>query len=285
MNRTRICDLDVNGFFLGDCANGALYARIHYTADPAKDSEWAAHERARVPEREWLREMEMAEDVYDGEPVFADYRDAWHCLAQSEPLPLVKGSHYIGGWDCGQTITPSFVLIQITPRPWQMHALLEVVSPGAEPMEKFAPRVQIELQRRLPGRWDEVEHWGDQTVIQRNGANGETAQQAAGRHGFRIRPASNEWVGRYSAVTWLLMDSIDEHTPRFLIDGRHCPVLREGFQGAYKFEESARGEAVGPGRILIQRPLKNSYSHVHDALQYAACRVKKLFRGGRFEAR
>jgi hypothetical protein len=263
--------------------------RIHYSADPGKDpateagAKWYAKEAPpATPVREWLREMEMAEDVYDGEPVFADYRDAWHCLSPRAPLPIVRGALYFGGWDCGMTNTPAFVLLQVTPQPWQVHALLEVVSPGAEPMEKFAPRVMLALQRRLPGRWDEVEHWGDATVTTMNGANGETAQQAAARHGVRIRRASNEWAGRYGAVTWLLGDEIDEVTSRFQIDGVHCPTLREGFKGAYRFDESPAGEAIGPGRVLKEKPRKDSYSHVQDALQYAAARVKKLFRSGRF---
>jgi hypothetical protein len=258
-----------------NCANGARYVQMHYSVDPQKGQEWARVERAKVPAREWQREMEMDETIYAGEPVYADYRDKRHCPLQGHaPLPICRGATYVAGWDCGQTITPAFCLLQITPKPWQVAAILEVTSPGAEPMEKFAPRVMAELRKRLPGRWDEVEHWGDATVMARNGANGETAQQAAARHGVRIRPASNEWNGRYGAVTWLLMNDINETIPRFLVDGVMCPLLREGFQGAYKFDESSAGDAVGPTRVLKERPLKNTYSHVHDALQYAACRVR-----------
>jgi hypothetical protein len=265
---------------VAQCRNGARYLSVHYTADPAKTTAWAAEEKARVPIREWLREMEMREDVFEGEPVFADYRDAWHNMNGDARLPIVRDATYIGGWDCGQTLTPAFCLLQITPRPWQVHAILEVLAPGPEPMEKFAPRVMQQLLRLLPTKWDEVEHWGDTTLVARNGANGETAQQAAARHGFRIRPASNEWSGRYGAVTWLLTDDIDPDHPRFQVDGARCPILRDGFRGAYRLDLPAFDSSQGPERLFPERPRKDGYSHVQDALQYAACRVRTKLRRG-----
>jgi len=266
----------MKGIAFGDCLNGALLMRIHYSADEEKDEVWAKAKRAKTPEREWRREMELDETVHDGEPVFADYIDKFHCPWDRTPLPLVKGATYIGGWDCGQTLIPAFVLLQITPRPWQVQAILEVVSPGAEPMETFAPRVMMALIKRLPGRWDEVEHWADQTVTTPSGANGETAQQNAKKKGFRLRPASNEWSGRYGGVTWMLADRLDAGEPRYIVDGFHCPVLRSGFQGAYKLDVTQQGDAVGPGRVLANKPLKDSFSHVHDGNQYACARAKKL---------
>jgi hypothetical protein len=266
--------------YLADCANGSRYLRIHYSADPGKTPGWAALEKPKVPIREWLREMEMKEDVYEGEPVFADYRDDWHNMNGDARLPKVSGSFYIGGWDCGQTLNPAFVLLQVTPNPCQVHALLEVLAPGPEPMEKFAPRVLKELHKLVPAYLDDIEHWGDTTVIVRNGANGETAQQAARRYGIRIRPASNEWNSRFGAVTWLLTDDISEKYPRFMIDGGRCPILRDGFRGAYRFDLSNQG-GIGPERIYPEHPRKDGYSHVQDALQYAACRVKSILKWGR----
>jgi hypothetical protein len=218
--------------------------------------------------------MEMNENVYDGECVYPEYRDGWHCLLGERPITLIPGSTYVGGWDCGQTLNPAFVLLQITPLPLQIHAILEVIPPGPEPMEKFAARVQAALTRRIPTMWDEVRHFGDATVTTRSGSTGDTAQGIARKHGISIQPISNEWQGRYSAVTWALADSIDEKTPRFLLDGVHCPTLRDGFRGAYRFEDSPQGDGSGAGRILAM-PLKNAYSHIHDALQYACVATRK----------
>lgn len=260
-----------------ECPGGGRYVRIHYSADPGKrDPGWAESERVGMGRREWDREMEMREDVYDGEPVYADYIDDVHCptAIRSASLPVVNGSTYFGGWDCGQTLSPAFVLCQVTPRPFQVHALLEVVSEGAMPMETFAPLVLQRLMQWHQGLWADVRHFGDLTVSVRSGSTGETAAEVALRHGVRISPVSNQWAGRYSAVTWMLTRRLAEDMPGLFVSGGGCPVLREGFLGAYRFTPAAAGDLRGPG-LILQQPLKNAWSHVHDALQYAALAIKK----------
>lgn len=261
---------------------GDQYMKVHYSADPDKNEEWAASERKTYPIRQWNQQMEMSEDVYEGEAVYADYVDDFHCpfRFRNEPIPVIDGSpFYIGGWDCGQTLSPAFVLLQVAPNPFQVHALLEVTSDGAESMEKFAPRVIREISKRLPGCWANVKHVGDATVVQRAGTDGRTAQEVARKIiGTNIKPMTNVWQPRYSAVTWLLWDKLDEGKARFLIDGVNCPVLRKGFQGAYEFEISSSGDQTGHGRVILN-PLKNNYSHVHDALQYAAMEAQKNITG------
>ena len=51
----------------------------------------------------------------------------------------------------------------------------------------------------------------------------------------------------------------------FLIDPC-CKVLRKGFNGGYKYR---RIQVVGEERFT-EEAMKNSYSHPHDAVQYAA---------------
>jgi len=265
------------GFSSTDLTSGIRYLALHYTADEEKNGEWArGMKQTGIPQREWDREMELREDVWDGEAVHADYVDALHCPAavRSEYLPIVNGSKYFGGWDCGQTLSPAFVLLQVTPRPFQVHALLEVVSEGAMPMETFAPLVQQILMRWHSGLWSEVSHHGDATVTQRSGSNGDSAADVALRHGVTIRPETNVWAARQSAVTWLLTRSLGEDAPGFFLSGKCCPILRTGFQGAYRFRPHSRSQKGGAGTIL-QMPVKDEYSHVQDALQYAAVAVRR----------
>jgi len=265
------------GLAITDLDSGIRYLALHYTADDEKRGEWAKRmKKTGVPQREWDREMELREDVWDGESVYADYVDALHCpvSVRDQYLPIVHGSMYFGGWDCGQTLSPAFVLLQVTPRPFQVHALLEVVSNGAMAMETFAPLVQQVLMRWHPGLWSEVSHHGDATVTQRNGSNGDSASDVAVRHGVVIRPETNVWAPRMSAVTWLLTRSLGEDAPGFFLSGRGCPVLRTGFQGAYRFRPHAASQRDGAGTIL-QMPVKDEYSHVQDALQYAALAVRR----------
>jgi hypothetical protein len=54
--------------------------------------------------------------------------------------------------------------------------------------------------------------------------------------------------------------------PAVLIDPA-CEVLVEGFEGGYAFPE------IGSSGEFKTEPIKNEYSHVHDALQYAATKL------------
>jgi hypothetical protein len=270
--------------------SGARVLDIHYHCDPEKrTTQWRVTTSKGVPIREWMREMEKDESIYDGEPVYRDYDDKVHCPAALiyNDIPIVPGSTYIGGWDCGNTLQPAFVLDQVTPgRPAerQVHTLLEIVAPG-EAMETFAPLVFNTLVQMFPTIWDEVYHVGDQTVTTRQGNNKQSAQDVARRHGIYIHPMSNQWAGRVGAVVWLLCSWIDQSdpdptkwTPRYYVSGKNCPVLHAGFKGGYRLAIAPRGDTSGPGRILTM-PLKNDFSHVHDAKQYAAMKIRELIEG------
>src|SRR5690348_17202456 len=105
--------------------NGTRYAALHFSADPDKDQAYEKRKTqgeqtsdgkwvAGVPIREWKEQMGMHEDIYDGQPVFADYSDTRHCplSIRKTGIPIFPQSAYIGGWDGG--LVPAFVLYQIT---------------------------------------------------------------------------------------------------------------------------------------------------------------------------
>lgn len=287
---------ELQGVGLGELINGAAYLRVHYTADPTKrDPEWATRSRKEMGVRFWDQQMEMSEEIFEGEPVYPDYNDDIHCPKTPKGSPvcprtgksiIVRDSMYVCGWDAGTTVQPAAVLLQITPAN-QVHAILEIVPDKSEPMSTFAPRVMMGIQKMLPHSWAKVHHVGDNTITSRAGATGDTARSVAKNvAAIDIVPISNIWQPRISAVTRLLTERIDENTPGFLVFGAQCRLLRKGFAGAYKYEQSSRGDEQGAGRIL-QSPLKNTYSHVHDAMQYAAIKAWELIeRGGKtFESR
>jgi len=258
--------------------NGPKYVAIHFSADEDKDHDWELAKSQGVPIREWKREMGMHDDIYDGQPVFADYSDARHCpeKIRDKGIPIMPQSCYIGGWDGG--LVPAFVLLQIT-LDFQIHAILEVVTEGDDPMETFVPKVQRAIEQRIPGRYDEIYHTGDPTIWNRTPGTGESSgAYAKRRFGVNIRPSTNIPDVRKSAVTWSLVNRLDNGRERFILDPTECPTLRKGFNGAYQLEVSTRGDTTGPGRILAE-PLKNGYSHVHDAHQYAVIAARKFCEG------
>lgn len=271
----------VYGLDAVDGADGTRYLKLHHYADPEKDSEWIEKIRLSMLSTpgDFRREYLMDETVQYGEPVFADYRDELHCPRLFMPggIPIVKGSSYIGGWDAGGTLNPAFVLLQITPPPHQVHCIMEVIPSRPESMETFAPMVSQALMRRFPTFHLDIEHWGDETITQRGGQTGHTAQQVAARHGIIINRGKNALQGRLGAVTWLLADMIDDRTPRFFVCPVHAPTIRKGFQGGYRYEEAKNTPQSGPERRLLM-PLKNKYSHSADALQMAAMEAVKRIR-------
>jgi len=267
----------MQGMAAVDTRAGDRYIALHYSADPQKDGAWVSREKRGHGMREWDQQMEMIEEIFNGEPVYKDYSEARHSpkLVREKGVPIIKGSVYIGGWDIG--LQPAFVLLQVTPI-YQIQAILEVVSMGGEPMEAFAPRVLRAIKERIPGRWDEIYHGADATVINRTATTGDTVQKVARAFNLYLRPQTNNLQVRLSNVTWALVDEIEERTPRLIVDPINCPTLATGFRGAYKYEDNPRGDSTGPGRIT-NLPLKNGYSHIHDACQYSITIARKFCEG------
>lgn len=248
---------------------------VHYSADPSKrDPNWIRTEKAAMGERQWRQQMEMDEDVYDGEPVFPEFMERSHifeAVAQRSgmlpQLPVFEQSIWLGGWDTGNTLNPAFVLLQLTVE-GQVLAMSEVVPTRPMAMEQFCPMVNQHLRMAHPKVPSVlIKHFGDETGRNRMGNNGESAFGVAKRHGFVIRPVSNIWEGRRSAVSWVLTDCLEGPCPRALFSRLSCPTLVEGFLGAYKLRTSNLGDDSGPGAVY-SAPLKNSFSHVQDAYQY-----------------
>jgi hypothetical protein len=238
----------------------------------------------------------MKQFAEDEALVFPDYCDERHCVVGDGPLPTVRNSSFFGGWNFGGTDFPgknlegcegagcrqsAFVLLQVTPRPWQVHALVELKGQSPEGLEAFIGRVLKTLQIRVPGYWDEILHSGDAATLVQEFRSGKSPKELAAKLGVGINKSDAERTEQLGAVHWLLGDFIDQSTSRFKLDGNSCPVLREGFRGAYRFRE-ASNQAVGSHRVLADRPAMDGFGDVQEALQLAALQVRKRFKRGRF---
>jgi hypothetical protein len=85
------------------------------------------------------------------------------------------------------------------------------------------------------------------------------------KKGFLAAPAtSNNFVARREAVAKYLTRMMDGR-PWLMVDPK-CDLIRRGFNGRYQYR---RLQVVGQERFK-DVPDKNDYSHLHDALQYAA---------------
>ena len=80
--------------------------------------------------------------------------------------------------------------------------------------------------------------------------------------GLKAKPApSNDVALRIEAVDSALSRLLDGK-PGFLLD-KKCVNLKKGFNGGYHYRRLQVS-----GDRYDEKPLKNRYSHVHDALQY-----------------
>lgn len=254
--------------------SGVRFVRLHYSADPLKNQEWAEAERKKEADpRNWDVQMEMRRVIVDGYPIFPRYSEKEHAPESGHnqyfPVNPRSESIFYGGWDAGQTLNPAFVLLEFALNPVKVRVLLEVVSLGGEDMGQFAPRVKQSIEDTYPQLLSLIKHFGDPTIQTRSGSDGLTAQQVAKRYGFDIQASTNQWEPRRTAVAHLLTE-----IGMFELCKHGCPVLHRGFIGQYRYKVSATGDKNGAGAVLMT-PLKNAYSHVQDALQYPSIDIYK----------
>jgi hypothetical protein len=110
--------------------------------------------------------------------------------------------------------------------------------------------------------------FGDPAGEQQAQSDGSTCFQILAAEGLpAVAASTNAETPRLDAVKQALNRRIGD-MPGLLLSPR-CKALRRGFNGRYFYE---RVQVSGDERYK-DKPCKNKYSHVHDALQYACLSV------------
>jgi hypothetical protein len=116
-----------------------------------------------------------------------------------------------------------------------------------------------------------VQAAGDPAGMARSDTDEKTCFMELAEEGIACVPAStNSFVGRREAVAKYLTRLVDGQ-PALLVDPS-CDMIRRGFNGRYQYR---RLQVVGEERYK-DVPDKNDYSHLHDALQYAALHSQNM---------
>ena len=206
--------------------------------------------------------------VADGLPVYPSYRDSIHCSQTGiEPVP---GLPLLLGADFG--LTPAAIIGQhLADGRWLI--LNEFVTEDmgitrfAENLRKY---IAIQYPDHVVGRG-----WGDPAGNQRSQSDERTAIEILNHAtGWRWSPAGNtNDLGIRLEVVKNTLNRLVDGKPGLLISPK-CTVLRKGFAGKYtrKFIKNTANEQ------LHEDPVKNKFSHPHDALQYL------LLGGGEYSA-
>jgi hypothetical protein len=260
--------------------DGYVYYAVHYSADPAKDAKWVKGKKAEVSPDDWEREMEGNELIYGGQPVYAG---VWKRQAHEyDPCFIWTEDHYwLAGLDGGNTMNPAIVLVRGQNYPFQVRTEAEIFVEGGSSMEQLLP-LYIAKCVELGLNPLSLPMYADPALWARQGAKGESSADICSKYGIPIYRSTNDWLKRKGAVDWCLTQSYEKGPEKHLryrmtINKATCPVLSKGFYGQYRYEEHARSD-IGAGQVLL-KPLKNMYSHLQDALQYACIEVRMRFDG------
>jgi len=198
--------------------------------------------------------------VESGKRVYPEYNDDVH---SSSKVEAIQGLPIHLGWDFG--LTPACIVFQITPR-GQFRALKEYI---AEDMgiRTFAqsivlPSLPVDFPYNKIGEseGDPAGAAGD-AIMEELSCIGELNQL-----GIKTNAAStNDTSVRIGSVRYFLNNMIDG-LPAFQLHRENCPVLRKGFVNGYHFKRLS----ISGDERFQDKPNKNRFSHIHDAIQYGA---------------
>lgn len=196
--------------------------------------------------------------VFSGKPVYDGiYDDREH--VSTEPLKFIPSIQLVVGMDFG--LSPAAVFGQMSPN--GCLNILAELSPTDSTFEEFLDdHVMPLFAERFNGA--QVLVIGDPAGGNRSAMATQTVFQVMRSRGIAAVPAiSNDILMRRDAVCHFL-----QRRDRFKMDPR-CILLREGFQGGYKYRKRIGGEGY------MNTPEKGPLSHSHDSLSYLALHYYK----------
>lgn len=211
----------------------------------------------------YIRRMILNEFGYsrEGKPVYEEFNDALH-VAKAD-LIAVKGLKLIVGLDAG--MTPAASIRQRMPD-GQWWGLGELVMEHCGP-QNFATELNQYLNQVFPGFGrDRIDVFADPSSQFGGDDKDLPWMLSVAKHtGLRIKAApSNNLHPRLDAVRGPLSRMIDGRKPGYLLSPT-CRIMRKAFNSGYQYKR-----IQGTNGQYQDQPLKNEFSHVMDADQYAA---------------
>lgn len=246
--------------------------QLHYSADEAKRSEsWKEAAKSGMPIRDWNQEYEIKWDTFEGLPVYADWNRRIHGT-EEKLLPKI-GLPLLIGYDFG--LTPAAIVAQMQGE--QLIVLKEFVSFNTD-AKKFSELVIRECRLLFP-EWPNLQKdwlcFIDPSGEFRKDTDSGSCAGVLAEKGYGPISGPVAFEPRKQGVNHFLT-RITRQGPALLVSLQGCPVLVRGFEGGYQFPE--KSQEIEPAKL---RPVKNAYSHPHDAFQYLCCGIKDQVRSRR----
>jgi len=194
----------------------------------------------------------------EGKPVYENTFNNQLHVADHNIMPILNKEIVIG-MDFG--LTPAAVFLQQS-----MRGVVRVLDELYEEdmgIENFVNNVLTpHLNMYYPS--NKVLICGDPAGVNRADTDERTCFDVLRSLNYKVIPAkSNALTYRIGAVEYFLGKMVDAH-PAFLLSPT-CKLLRKGFVSGYVYRRIRSGAST---LKYTDTPLKNEYSHPHDALQY-----------------
>lgn len=191
-----------------------------------------------------------------GKVVYPTYVERKHVAPQI--INPTRGMPVIIGFDFG--LNPAAIILQLS---YKGLRVLDELPASDESLEDFISEYLRPLIIKRYGGYPLI-GVGDPAGRGRSGIDKRTPFDVLNANGLKAHPAiTNNPITRKETVEWFLRR--DEG----LVISPHCTFTREAFSGGYIYKEQRNNT----GRYS-ERPDKNEYSHIMDALQYAALYAK-----------
>ena len=194
-----------------------------------------------------------------GKVVYGNFSSSRHVA--KEPLESNKTPLYIG-WDNSGNF-PAAVIGQIR-GPLQLAILWEQYS-EREGIVDFTRKLLSDIEQMYPGHTiaaNYADPAGGGRFSRGTGGLTSNAQLMYEECGLTVIPSEQNLYARIQSVDQMLA-----RNDGIIIDPR-CTRLINGFIGGYVYPEK-----IGVANEFLQQPMKNSFSHIHDALQYMCAKL------------
>lgn len=194
-------------------------------------------------------------EVQRGKPVYKDYVDLEHHT--DDKIQPLHGVPVVIGMDMG--MTPAACFTQQQPD-GTIIVFDEIATDNCSIKEFCEDHLWPMISSKYPSMVSNFKIICDPAAVQRSMNDARSALDVVKACNLPAKTArTNTWVDRFGAVSNSL-----RLKGRFKL-GPNCPVLRKGFVSEYKYAETRTVNGI----MYKATPLKNEYSHIHDALQYA----------------
>lgn len=250
--------------------NGFRVIDLEFKADPNKRSEeWIIESRRGIPRSQWDREFGSTWTVFEGKPVYADYDESLHLSSGTIMVP--RRSKLISGWDGGPNdVHLAWVLGIAEPNESSILFIDEVYRDDGD-IFAFVETVESHLKLEWAKLGGFSIHVADPSVFVESGVvkGGKAMADIMRQYNMPPVPGLVSFAKRRSTVERMLLTLFKPSTsgspvPKLRVHER-CTFLRQALRGGYAYPKVAGGK----GGEYHPQPVKNRYSHICNAMEYA----------------